>query len=49
VLFQIAQYNRELQVDFLMLSNGIDHFLSKINLETGGLEKLEVLEKQWFL
>lgn len=48
VLFQIAQYNRELQVDFLMLSNGIDHLLTKINRETGELEQLEVLEKEFF-
>lgn len=47
VLFQIAQYNRELQVEYLMLSNGIDHFLSKINSETGELERLEVLNKEW--
>lgn len=47
VLFQIAHYNRELQVDYLMLSNGIDHFLSKINRETGGLEKLEMLKPDW--
>lgn len=47
VLLQIAQYNRELQVDFLMLSNGIDHFLTKINRETGELERLEVLEGKW--
>ncbi len=47
VLYQIAQYNRELQVDFLMLSNGINHFLSKINLKEGNLEMLENLEKEW--
>lgn len=47
VLFQIAQYNRELQVDYLMLSNGIDHFLSKINQETGELERLDELQREW--
>lgn len=47
VLFQIAQYNRELQVDYLMLSNGVDHFLSKINAETGELEKLDLLMPNW--
>ncbi len=47
VLFQIAQYNRELQVDYLMLSNGIDHFVSRINPETGELERQEFLEAEW--
>lgn len=47
VLFQIAQYNRELQVDYLLLTNGMDHFLSKINTETGELELQETLEKEW--
>lgn len=47
VLFQIAQYNRELQVDYLMLSNGNDHFVSKINQETGELEKKEELKAEW--
>lgn len=47
VLFQIAQYNRELQVDYLMLTNGNDHFLAKINQETGVLEQLNGLEKEW--
>lgn len=44
VLFQIAQYNRELQVDYLLLSNGIDHFLTKINRETGELERVGIDE-----
>lgn len=47
VLFQIAQYNRELQVDYLLLSNGIDHFVSRINPETGELEQQEFLEAEW--
>lgn len=48
VLFQIAQYNRELQVDYLLLSNGVEHFLSKINPETGVLEEQEQLQASWF-
>lgn len=48
VLFQIAQYNRELQVDYLFLSNGVDHFVSKINAETGDLEPKEELQASWF-
>jgi len=48
VLFQIAQYNRALQVDYLLLTNGVDHFLSKINAETGELELQEALKKEWF-
>lgn len=48
VLFQIAQYNRVLQVDYLLLTNGVDHFLSKINPKTGELETQEVLKKEWF-
>lgn len=47
VLFQIAQYNRELQVNYLMLSNGIDHFLTKVNPETGELERQELLKAEW--
>jgi hypothetical protein len=46
VLFQIAQYNRELKVDYLMLSNGLIHHLVKINHETGELDPKNALTKE---
>lgn len=49
VLFQIAQYNRELQVDYLMLTNGNDHFLAKIDTINGELVFLENLDKEWLI
>lgn len=47
VLYQIAQYNRKLQVDYLVLSNGITHLITKVNLETGQLDTLDELKKEW--
>ena len=38
-LFQIAQYNKELDVDFLFLTNGLDHFIVKVNKV--GMEELD--------
>lgn len=43
VLFQIAQYNRKLQVPYLMMTNGIDHYYAKINYATGELHYMEQL------
>lgn len=48
VLFQIAQYNRELQVEYIMLSNGIEHFISKINAIDGSLEPMDDIQQEWF-
>ena len=44
VFYQIAHYNNQLQVDFLMLTNGINHFYAKVNYENGNPEFLESLE-----
>ncbi len=33
VLMQIAQYNAKLQVKFLILSNGIHHFVGEVNYQ----------------
>jgi predicted type IV restriction endonuclease len=43
VFHQIAQYNFELGVDLLMVSNGIDHIICRINRNTGELEFLQDL------
>lgn len=43
VLFQIAQYNRQLQVPYFMMTNGIEHYFTKINYTTGELHYLEQL------
>ncbi len=40
---QIAQYNFELQVDILILSNGLDHFIAEIDKTTGELLYLDDL------
>jgi hypothetical protein len=40
VFHQIAQYNFKLNVDLLMVSNGIDHLICRINHENGQLEFL---------
>lgn len=40
-LFQIAQYNFHLDVDFLCLTNGLDHAYSQIDKEKGSLRYLK--------
>ena len=35
---QIAVYNAKLKVDFFIISNGIEHFCCKVNLETARYE-----------
>ncbi len=35
VFFQAAMYNKKLQVPYLILSNGIQHYCAHINTETG--------------
>lgn len=35
--FQVAMYNKSLQVPWLILSNGIHHYVARINMEQGGL------------
>ena len=44
-LFQIAQYNFELKVPMLMMSNGLNHFYCEINQETGAIQYLENFPK----
>jgi len=41
VFFQIAMYNKKLQVPFLILSNGLEHFCAKIDLESGQMKYLK--------
>lgn len=38
---QIAQYNFNLNVDYLILSNGLDHIIAKINRENQQIEYLK--------
>lgn len=40
-LQQIAKYNFDLNVDFLLLTNGIEHFMCQINREEGRLLRLD--------
>ncbi|MCH2230186.1 MAG: type I restriction enzyme HsdR N-terminal domain-containing protein [Crocinitomicaceae bacterium] len=40
-LFQIAQYNFNLDVDYLCLTNGLDHAYSQIDKEKGSLRYLK--------
>lgn len=40
-LFQIAQYNFELQVPYLMMSNGLNHVYAQLNSEKEGIKYLE--------
>ena len=35
---QVAVYNAQLKVDFFIISNGIEHFCCKVNLETARYE-----------
>ncbi len=49
VFFQIAQYNRQLNVDFLVLTNGLTHFFARINRETNQLEMLDGIQKEWMM
>jgi len=35
---QVAVYNAKLKVDFFMISNGIEHFCCKVNVETARYE-----------
>ena len=41
IFMQIAQYNSVLQVDFLVLSNGIQHIIARINREPARIDYLE--------
>jgi len=48
VLFQIAHYNRQLRATYLMLTNGHEHLLTKINEQTGNLEPQKEVLLEWF-
>lgn len=48
VFRQIASYNYVLQVEFLMMTNGINHIYAKIDRSNGNLEFLENLPKMEF-
>lgn len=41
VFFQIAMYNKKLQVPYLILSNGIDHYCARIDSKEGRLTYLK--------
>lgn len=43
VLYQIAAYNKALQVEFLVMTNGLRHIFARIDPETGDLEFLAAL------
>lgn len=40
-LFQIAQYNFQLQVPYLMMSNGLNHVYCELKTEATGIKYLE--------
>jgi len=44
VFYQIAQYNRKLDVLFLMMTNGINHFCCEIDKKSGELTYLDLNE-----
>ncbi|MCO5259961.1 MAG: type I restriction enzyme HsdR N-terminal domain-containing protein [Crocinitomicaceae bacterium] len=48
VFYQIAQYNRQLQVNYLVLTNGLEHFFAKIDADSNQLTPLTELKKEWF-
>ncbi len=48
VFRQIASYNFVLQVDYLMMTNGLQHIYGKIDRETGQIEYLEQLPRLSF-
>lgn len=44
-LFQIAQYNFELQVPYLMMSNGLNHVYCELNSNENGIKYLKEFPK----
>lgn len=49
VFIQIAQYNFKLGVEYLLISNGIDHVIMRIDKGTGEIEYLNDLPSDLFL
>lgn len=45
VFNQIAGYNHELRVDYLMMTNGLEHIYCHVNQSTGHVQYLESLPK----
>lgn len=45
-LFQIAQYNFELKVPYLVMTNGIHHVYCHVDQKTGEIDYLEKLPKE---
>lgn len=43
VVYQIAQYNSKLNVDYLLITNGIEHYYCFINRQTNAIQYLENL------
>lgn len=43
VFDQVAVYNSKLKVDYFMISNGLEHYCCKVNLETQRYEFLQQL------
>lgn len=41
VLYQAARYNLTLQVDFLLITNGLDHHCAKVDYASGSLQFLQ--------
>lgn len=41
--YQIAQYNSKLGVDYLLMTNGLDHYVCKVDHKTGHLAFLHEL------
>lgn len=48
VFRQIAQYNKKLQANFLMLSNGMTHILAKVDKLSGELIFIDEINKEAF-
>lgn len=44
---QVAHYNRELQVEFLFFSNGLQHIGCRVDYETGAIQYLEDHSEMW--
>lgn len=42
---QIAQYNHELQVELLMMSNGIDHIYCEVNQSNGSITYFQEIKE----
>jgi predicted type IV restriction endonuclease len=48
VFIQIAQYNFKMGVEYLLISNGIDHVIMKVDTRTGEINYLDDLPQDLF-